>query len=181
MAVSPDGALVIATSEGASTVHFIDAATGALLGSVLVGSRPRAALFLEGGRRLWVTSELRGTISIFDPATRKKLETIDLVQQLPSIDPVQAVELAATRDGKRIFVALGRGNHVAEIDPATHTVVRTFPVGDRNWGIALSPDEKRLYAVAGLSGDMTVIDLIANRVARTIKLGGRPWGVVATP
>ena len=181
MAVSPDGRLVIATAEGSSTTHFIDAATGRLIDSVLVGSRPRSALFIKSGRELWVTSEQRGMIAVFDPATRKVLERIDLVKLLPGIDPVQAVELAITRDGRRLFVALGRGNHVAEIDPATRQVVRTFAVGFRNWGIALSPDEKRLYAVAGLSSDMTVIDLVANRVARTIALGGRPWGVVAVP
>jgi YVTN family beta-propeller protein len=80
-----------------------------------------------------------------------------------------------------VFVALGRGNHVAEIDPVRRTVVRTFPVGERNWGIALSPDQSRLYAIAGLSGDMTVIDLKANAVIRTVKLGGQPWGAVAVP
>ena len=106
---------------------------------------------------------------------------IDLVKQLPGIDPVQSVELTVTRDGRRVFVALGRGNHVAEIDPATYKVVRTFPVGFRNWGIELPPDERRLYAVAGLSGDMTVIDLVHNTVERKVKLGGMPWGVEAVP
>jgi YVTN family beta-propeller protein len=60
-------------------------------------------------------------------------------------------------------------------------LVRTFPVGERNWGIALSPGQSRLYAVAGLSGDITIIDLKTNKVARTVKLGGQPWGAVAVP
>jgi len=128
-----------------------------------------------------VSSEQRGTISVFDPATRKIIDTIDLVQALPRIEQVQAVEMLVTRDGKRVFVALGRGNHVAEIDPATRKLVRTFPVGNRDWGIALSPDQSRLYAIAGLSADMTIIDLKANRVVRTVKLGGQPWGAVAVP
>ena len=73
------------------------------------------------------------------------------------------------------------GNRVAEIDPTTRKIVRTFPVGNRNWGIAFSPDQTRLYAVAGLSADMTIIDLKTNQVVRTVKLGGQPWGAVAVP
>ncbi|MBU3079346.1 PQQ-dependent catabolism-associated beta-propeller protein [Sphingomonas quercus] len=177
MGVSPDGRLVIATSEAASTAHFIDAATGRLIDSIIVGSRPRDALFVGG--KLWVSSEQRGTISIIDPVSRRIASVIDLVAAFPDLDSAQAVELKATRDGKRAFVAMGRGNQVAEIDPASFRIVRSFPTGTRNWGIALSPDDGRLYAASGLSGDVTIIDLKANRVLRRVTFKGRPWGVVA--
>jgi PQQ-dependent catabolism-associated beta-propeller protein len=181
MGVSPDGTLVVATSEAASTAHFIDTATGHLLDSVPVGSRPRDVLFLDGGRKVWVSSEQRGTISVFDSGSRKIVAIIDLVPAFPDLDQVQAVEMKATRDGKRVFVAMGRSNQVAEIDPASLKVVRSFPAGDRNWGIALSPDEHRLYAASGLSGDLTIVDLRRNKVVGRVKLGGKPWGVVAAP
>ena len=87
--------------------------------------------------------------------------------------------MEATRDGRRVFVAMGRSNLVAEIDPATFEVVRHFPSGHRTWGIGLSPDERRLYAASGLSGDLTIVDLDQNRVARTVRLGGKPWTAVA--
>jgi YVTN family beta-propeller protein len=76
---------------------------------------------------------------------------------------------------------MGRADKVAEIDPRTRQVVRSFPTGSRTWGTALSPDEHRLYAASGLSGDLTVIDLYRNAVLRRIVLGGKPWGVVAVP
>lgn len=181
MGVSPDGKLVVATSEAASTVHFIDAATGRLLDSVMVGSRPRDVLFLKGGREIWVSSEQRGTISVFDAATRRIAGVIDLVPAFPDLDMVQAVEMEVTRDGKRAFVAMGRSNQVAEIDPATHAVVRHFPSGERNWGLALSPDDRRLYAVSGLSGDIAIIDLDKDRRIGRVKFDGKPWGVEAMP
>ena len=59
--------------------------------------------------------------------------------------------------------------------------MRSFPTGERTWGIALSPDETRLYAVSGLSGTMTIIGLRGNKVERTVSLGGKPWGAVAAP
>jgi PQQ-dependent catabolism-associated beta-propeller protein len=177
IAVSPDGKLVVGTSEASSTVHFLDAANGKALATAIVGSRPRDVLFLAG--EIWISSELRGTIAVFDARTLESKATIDLVPALPEIDNVQAVEMEATRDGTRAFVAMGRSDRVAEIDPHTHRVVRSLPTGHRTWGIDLSPDERRLYAVSGLSGDMTVIDLAKNRVADTINLGGKPWGVEA--
>jgi PQQ-dependent catabolism-associated beta-propeller protein len=176
--VSPDGRLVVATSEAASTAHFIDAASGRLLDSIPVGSRPRAVLFLKGGREVWVSSEQRGTISVFDAASHQILRTIDLAPAFAGPEPVQAVEMRTTRDEKRLFVAMGRGNRVAELDPAGK-VVRSFATGERTWGIGLSPDETRLYAASGLSGTVTIIDLARNAVARTVHVGGKPWGAIA--
>ena len=177
--VSPDGKLVVATSEVANLAHFIDAATGKLLDSVHVGSRPRFVLFLNAGRTVWVSSEQRGTISVFDAATRRIAHTIDLTQSFDIPEPVQAIEMRATRDQRRMFVAMGRSNRVAELDPATYAVRRWWPTGERTWGIGLSPDESRLYAASGLSGTLTIIDRRRNKVERTVNLGGRPWGALA--
>ena len=152
---------------------------GAVRATVMVGNRPRDVLFLDDGRRIWVSSEQRGTISVFDAATLRIVHVIDLVPAFPDVDQVQSVEMKATRDGRRVFVAMGRSNRVAEIDPATMQVVRAFPTGERTWGIGLSPDETRLYAASGLSGTLTIVDLARNRVARTVNLGGRPWTALA--
>ena len=128
---------------------------------------------------MWVSSEQRGTISIFDAASHHIVQTLDLVPAFPNIEQVQAVEMRATRDGKRVFVAMGRSNQVAEIDPVTLKVVRAFPTGERTWGIALSTDERQLYAASGLSGTLTIVDLDTNSVTQTVTLGGKPWGAMA--
>ena len=172
---------MVATSETANLAHFIDASTGKLLESVPVGSRPRFVLFLNGGRTVWVSSEQRGTISVFDAATHRIVHTIDLNQRFDIPEPVQAIEMRATKDEGRVFVAMGRSNRVAELDPKTYDVRRWWPTGERTWGIGLSPDETRLYAASGLSGTLTIIDLKRNKVERAVSLGGRPWGAMAAP
>jgi PQQ-dependent catabolism-associated beta-propeller protein len=179
--VSPDGKLVVATSETANLAHFIDTASGKLLDSLPVGSRPRFVLFVNGGRSVWVSSEQRGTITEFDTRTRHVTRTIDLTDTFDIAEPVQAIEMRATRGERRVFVALGRANRVAELDPANGKVRRWWPTGERTWGIGFSPDETRLYAASGLSGTLTIIDLTRNRVLDTVKLGGRPWGALAAP
>src|SRR5581483_5780597 len=109
------------------------------------------------GRRLWVSSEARASVAVFDPAARVVLHTVDLQEADPPPN-VQAVGIVMTRSADRVFVALGRGDAIAEIDPATFKVVRYLKAGARDWGLALSPDEQRLYAANGLSGDVSVID-----------------------
>jgi PQQ-dependent catabolism-associated beta-propeller protein len=179
VAVSPDGKLVIATSEVANLAHFIDVVSGQLLDSRPVGSRPRFVLFLNGGRTVWVSSEQRGTISVFDAATRKLIRTIDLTESFDIPEPVMAIEMRATKDESRVYVAMGRANRVAELDPVSGKVLRWWPTGERTWGIGLSPDDTRLYAAAGIGGTLTIIDLRAGKVMATVKLGGRPWGATA--
>ncbi len=177
MAASPDGRWVICTSETASLVHFIDARSRRLVDSVMVGTRPRDAVFSSDGRWLWVSSEMRATVTVFDMRTRAIVRTIDFDRDDGAPVGVQAVGLAITPAYHRAFVALGRGNHVAEVDPRTGTIRRYFPVGQRTWSVALSKDGTRLYAAAGLSGDVTVINLVNNRLIATVHTGGRPWGV----
>ena len=184
-AVSPDGKLVVQTSESGSAAHLVNAATGEVIDNLLVDARPRFVAFTPDGTHFWVSSEARGTITVFDTATRKRVGRIDF-QAARLLEPtsdtfVQPVGIAFTRDGRRAFVGLGRAKLVAEVDAATLKIVRTWPVGWRAWNVALSPDEKRLYTANGLSGDVTAIDLVANRIVGTVAVGGKPWGIVAAP
>jgi len=56
-------------------------------------------------------------------------------------------------------------------------IVTTVAVGQRVWGIALTPDGKRLYAANGLSNDVSVIDTASNNRVASVKAGDGPWGV----
>lgn len=181
MAVSPDGRLVINTSEASSMVHFIDAASGELIDNIMVDTRPRYARFTPDGKRLWVTSEVRATLSVIDVATRKIVGVLDFEALKLPAEILQPVGIEMTRDGRRAFIALGRGRLVAEVDPQTLKLLRTYDVGFRAWNLALSPDETRLYTANGLDGDMSIIDIVANRTVGSVKLGGKPWGIVVAP
>jgi PQQ-dependent catabolism-associated beta-propeller protein len=179
MAASPDGRWVVCTSEGASLVHFVDASTAKLVDSQLVGTRPRDAQFTADGSQLWVSSETRATVAVFAMPSRRLLHTIDFDADDNAPDTVQAVGIVLRP--QRVFVALGRGNAVAEVDPRTFAVRRYVPVGQRDWSVAVSPDGRHLYTANGLSGDVSVIDAVANRPLATVKVGGKPWGVVVAP
>jgi PQQ-dependent catabolism-associated beta-propeller protein len=180
-AVSHDGKLVVQASETGSMAHVIDVASGKILTNLMVDTRPRYVAFTPDGKRFWVSSEVRGTTTVFDAATLKELGKIDFEDAGLTQNLVQANGIRFTRDGKRAFVGLGRGKLVAEVDPVSFKIVRTWPVGLRAWNIALSPDESRLYSADGLDGTMSIIDLKSGAELPPIKVGGKPWGVVSVP
>ncbi len=180
-AVSPDGHTVVQTSETASMAHVIDAATGEVRANLMVDTRPRHVAFTPDGKRFWVSSELRGTVTVFDAATLNQAGKIDFERANLTKETIQPVGVRFTRDGKRAFVALGRGRLVVEVDPRSLTVRRDWPVGLRAWNLALSPDETRIYTADGLDGTMSVIDLGTNTLLPPVKLGGKPWGVEVVP
>ena len=60
-------------------------------------------------------------------------------------------------------------------------VLNNIKVGQRPWGIAISPDGKRLYSANGPSNDISVVDLEAQKELGRIKAGQSPWGVVVVP
>ena len=63
------------------------------------------------------------------------------------------------------------------IDGERFTLLELIPVGQRPWGIALTPDGRKLYTANGISNDVTVIDTASNKVIATIKAGDGPWGI----
>jgi YVTN family beta-propeller protein len=85
--------------------------------------------------------------------------------------------VVVSADGKRVYVATGRGNSVAVIDGEQLSLITLIPVGKRPWGIALSPDGRKIYTANGVSNDVSVIDTNTNQVIATIKAGDGPWGI----
>ena len=181
IAVSPDGHWAIATSETTSMVHWFDADKLEALDDTLVDQRPRYGRFTKDSKTLWVSSEVGGTITIMDVASRKisKVITFDIPGVLH--DEVQPVGIRLTSDGKYAFVALGPSNHVAVVDANTYEVLKYILVGRRVWHMALTPEEDKLYTTNGVSGDVTVIDVKTLEPTKSIKVGNYPWGAAIVP
>ena len=181
MGLSPDGKLLVATSETTNMAHFIDTATNQIVSNVLVDSRPRVAQFTADGNEVWVSSEIGGTVSVIDAATRKVTRKIRFAVAGVPKERIQPVGIALTPDRKTAFVALGPANRVAVVDAQTYEVKKYLLVGQRVWNLAFSGDGKRLYTTNGVSNDMSVIDTEALRVTRSVPVGQLPWGIVVAP
>jgi PQQ-dependent catabolism-associated beta-propeller protein len=181
MAVSPDGSWVITTSETANMAHWIDTKKQELVHNTIVDQRPRHAEFTPDGKELWVTSEIGGTVTVFDVANQQELAKLSF--EIPGIhaDRVQPVGMKITSDGKTAFLALGPANHIAVIDVATRKVREYLLVGRRVWHMDFSDDEKYLLTSNGLSSDVSIVDVAAEKVIKSVKVGRFPWGVATRP
>src|SRR5437879_6617545 len=151
MGLSPDGKILVATSETSNMAHFIDTATRRIVANVLVDARPRFAEFKRDGSEVWVSSEIGGTVSVIDPVKHEVIKKIAF--EIPGLrkEAIQAVGIGITGDGKTAFVALGPANRIAVIDAVTHDVRKYLLVGQRVWHMAFTPHEKYLLTTNGVS------------------------------
>jgi YVTN family beta-propeller protein len=123
-----------------------------------------------------VTAENGNVVSVVDTRDHSVIKTI----ALPRVDGSAQLKpkgIAVSADGKRVYVATGRGNSVAVIDGEQLTLITLIPVGQRPWGIALTPDGRKLYTANGVSNDVSVVDTATNKVIATVKAGDGPWGI----
>ena len=181
MAISPDGKIAITTSETTNMAHWIDTQTHQMFANTLVDARPRHAEFVKDGSELWVSSEIGGTVSVFNTADQSEIAKIKFEISGIHPDRIQPVGFELTHDHKRAFVALGPSNHIAIVNTDTYEVEKYILVGRRVWHMAFSADGSLLFTTNGVSGDVTVIDVAKETAIKSIKVGRYPWGAALRP
>ena len=129
-------------------------------------------------KELWVSAELAGQVDIIDTRTNRTTGDIVFLPTGFRRNEVTPVDILMTRDGKTVFVALGRANHVAVVDVASRKILDYILVGKRPWGLALSRDEKILYVANGLSDDLSIIDTKDRKVIKSVAVGMVPYGIL---
>ena len=125
--LSPDGKILVNTSETTNMAHFIDTASRQVVANVLVDARPRFAQFKDDGSELWVSSEIGGTVSVIDPI-KHEVKT-KVVFSIPGMrgEAIQPVGINLTRNGKTGFVALGVLIPGARMPPGLFDPTATTP------------------------------------------------------
>ncbi len=181
VATSPDGVWVANASEATNMIHWIDSKTLEVVDNSLIDPRPRGLHFTADSQQLWATSELGGTLTIFDVNQHSVIKKISFKVKGVNDDKVQPVGVVVDKERKWGFVALGPSNRVALVDAQTLEVEKYFLVGQRVWNLSFSPDGKRLYTSNGISNDISIIDLESMKVTKSVAVGRYPWGIAVKP
>ncbi len=179
VAVTPNGRWVLVASESNHAVAVIDTRTLQVVRSVEVGQRPRDIAFTADSSTAYVSGELDSSLWRF---AVERDEPAERVLQLRKDARPMAVIVDPKRD--RLYLSTGRGGTVAVVDiPPTGEVklVTEVRVGQRPWGMALSPDGRLLYTANGPSNDVSIVDTSTLRTIDTIAVGRSPWGVALGP
>ncbi|MBD8908581.1 hypothetical protein MZTS_18090 [Methylorubrum zatmanii] len=120
LTLSADGRFAYTANVVSNDVSAIDVAAGRETGRVATGQRPYVIALAAG--RGFVTDQYSNTVTVFDPATLRKLAAIDVGDHPEGI--------AATRDGKTVVVANWGDNALSLIDTSSLTVTGTIATGD---------------------------------------------------
>lgn len=90
--------------------------------------------------------------------------------------------LAASADGKTLFIACATANQVAVFDIAAGKVSKTIEMPASPSGLALSTDGKQLYVTcAAPSSTVCLVDISANKIAATFPAGHTAMAPVPSP
>lgn len=151
LALSPDGSLLAATSDGTGPFVLSLIPTGANTPSRTITSAEepdfkstyRGVAVAPDNRTVYVSGGNDGRIHVFDAATGKRkavflLDGGGVEGSLPG-------DMALSKDGQSLFVA-DQGNwRLIALDTATGKVKGTVPTGRIPFAVTLSPDNKRVY------------------------------------
>jgi YVTN family beta-propeller protein len=117
---------------------------------------------------------LAGTVTVLDAATNKVTTTI------PVAPTTNAPGLAASPDGRRVYVTNEISGNVPVIDTATDKVIATIPVADST-SAAVSPDGTKVY-IQNRGNHVAVVNAATNTVITgTGFINGGLFGVSVTP
>ena len=90
--------------------------------------------------------------------------------------------VAASKDGKTLYITLADARQLALFDVAGGKVVRTIALPAEPTGLALSPDGTRLYVTcAAVKSTVAVIDTAAGKIVDSIPVGHTAHGLAVTP
>ena len=175
MAVSPDGSIVVNTSETTSMAHLIDWRNKKSVANILVPPRPRYAEYTKDGSELWVSSEVGGTISVIDPVKHVITHTITfevpgLAKELihPSASALApAASSASSRSARQSRRGHRPGQQGGEISSGRPARLATGADPGRQISVV---EQQRL-------NDVSVIDVAELKVIKSIPVGSFPWGV----
>jgi YVTN family beta-propeller protein len=173
--IRPDGKIVYVTSEDAGAVFAIDTQTNKVIATIPVGHRPRSIGFLPDGSQAYVTLENDGALALVDSQKHKFLKLIQLEGKGNTPKP-RPMGIAVRPDGNAVYVTAGSFGSVFFLNPETNNGTQSLQVGQRPWGIALSPDLRTIFTANGPSNDVSAVDLVTQEVKK-IAAGQRPWGV----
>jgi predicted alpha-1,2-mannosidase len=154
-----------------NTVTPVDTQTDTAGPPIPVGSGPDGMIVVDGD--LFVANNNSNNVTVIDTTTNAVIATIPV----GSI----AADVAATPDGKTVWVSNFGSGTVQPINVATLTAGTPITVGSQPERIAVSPDGSQLWVANQGSGTVSDISLNTGTVTHTITVGAAPFGVAVTP
>lgn len=147
IALSPDGALLVAMNFGADSISFLRPDPMREIGELALCDAPRHGVFNAAGTRLLVTCHNSDELVVVDPDER------EVVRRYPVAEGPKTVAL--TPDGRAVVA--GEDAHAISVVDLESERVSTFPVPARKpCRVYVAPAGDRVYVTAQGSNQLLV-------------------------
>lgn len=166
---------VYVPNSKSNSVSIIDPKTYKVVRTFPVGREPQHVIPSWDLKKLWVAQDLQDQMTLIDPATGQKGETIHVE------DPYNVYY---TPDGKYSIICAERERRLDFRDAQTMKVVKRVKVPcDGVNHIDFSIDGRYLLATCEFSGELLKVDVAAQEVLGTLKLTpkGMPQDIKLSP
>lgn len=169
-AVTDDGSLLLLATAGDDSLTVIDTSTLTVRVRYPVGPKARGLVATGSGLQAtaYLTNKGDGTLS--------RVSLVDGTTTTSTVG-MGAHGIRVSPDGATLYIALAGENAVAEVDAASGSLLRSYPVGAQPEQLDLSPDGAFLAVSNTGDNTVTLIDLPRQRVLRTVPTGKGNFGV----
>ncbi len=185
VAASPDGRTAYVPIYGSTGVGkpgidghemlVMDIKKRKITGRVDFGSgvRPHCVVYDPVSKMLYVTTELKNSVTIVDPKTLK------IVGEIPT-GQAESHMLAISPDGQRGYTANVGPGTVSVLDIPGRKTIAVIPVSKMVQRIALSRSGGTAFTADQMKPQLAVIDTMTNTVKRRVDLPSLAYGTAAT-
>lgn len=149
---------------GENKIAVISLDTMRILKKLPTREKPNGGVYAEPFGKVYVSDTLGKEVAVVDVRTDEIVKelTFDSETGMVQFDPI----------ARRVLVNLRSTDKVAEIDPASDTVVAQYPAGscDFNHGMALDAASRRAFLLCGGNNRLAVFDLNTHKSIAYIPL-----------
>ena len=166
------GTVLAVTVGGDNTLRFLDAKTGATLGSAATGAGPDSAIFDAQSGLVIVAAHKAGEVDLIDPKAKTSVGAIAVGGTLE--------ELALDGQG-HLFVNVEDESELVAIDLTSRTVEKHLKLTgcDGPTGLVYAPDAHAL--VAACDGKAAVVDARTMKLEKLLPIGQGPDAALYDP
>ena len=144
---------VYTSDWGEEKIGIVDLQSMAVVKRLATSAKPNGSTYAAPFRKVYVANTLGKVVTVVDVDKDEAVKTIAFASEtgMPQYDSSE----------RKVFVNLRNRNEVAEIDPATDTVVGRYPVEgcEFNHGMAIDSDHQRAFLLCAGNRMFTVFAL----------------------
>jgi YVTN family beta-propeller protein len=178
LSFTPDGRYLLVLDWSSDTsndeIIFYDLQAEKIDGRVEVSTWPAHSVFSRDGKRLYVSGETAGDLTVIDVTTRTTV-----ARHVHGGGDAMGLALAA--DGKILYAAAGENKTILKIDTATNKPIGTIALPGIVHESTLTLDGRYLYTTLRRSNKIVVVDTASDKIVTTIPQKGYPDLVTMEP